>query len=58
MYITGKEQKEMIRSDFYMFQKKLVMKDSVETLRQGFEEDKKRLVKAMEKSARKAQKGV
>lgn len=32
-YITGKEQKEMIRSDFYMFQKKLVMKDSVETLR-------------------------
>lgn len=34
----------------------MVMKSSIDELREGFEADKKRLHKAMEKSARKAQK--
>lgn len=44
----------MIRNDFYKFQKRMVMKGSIDELRKGFEEDKKRLQKAMEKTARKA----
>lgn len=39
-----------------MFQKKLVMKDSLEKLRQGFEEDKKRIQKSMDKDVRRKQK--
>ncbi len=57
-YISGKEKKELIKSDFYMFQKRMVMKSSIDDLRKGFEEDKKRLQKAMEKSARKAQRSM
>jgi hypothetical protein len=41
-----------------MFQKRMVMKSSIDDLRKGFEEDKKRLQKAMEKSARKAQRSM
>jgi hypothetical protein len=39
-----------------MFQKKLVMKDSLEKLRQGFEEDKRRIQKSMEKDSRRKEK--
>jgi hypothetical protein len=39
-----------------MFQKKLVMKESLEKLRQGFEEDKKRIQKSMEKDSRRKDK--
>lgn len=53
-YVSGKDQKELIKRDFYMFQKRLVQKDSVEKLREGFEDSKKRLQKSMDKSARRA----
>ena len=55
-YISGKEHKDLIKRDFYMFQKKLVMKESLEKLRQGFEEDKKRIQKSMEKDSRRKEK--
>lgn len=55
-YIPGKEHKELIKRDFYMFQKRLVQKDTIEDLRKGFEEDKKRLQKSMEKTARRDKK--
>ena len=49
-YVSGQEAKNLIKRDFYMFQKKLSMKSDLEKLREGFEQDKKRLQKAMEKS--------
>ena len=52
-YITGKEQKDLVKRDFYMFQKKMVLKSDLEKLRDGFEADKKRLEKAIDKSNRK-----
>jgi hypothetical protein len=42
-YISGKEHKEIIKRDFYMFQKKFAQKESLDTLKKSFEEDKKRL---------------
>ena len=39
-----------------MFQKLLAQKDSLETLRAGFEADKKRLQKALDKQARREKK--
>ena len=29
-YISGKEQKDLVRADFYQFQKRLVQKDKIE----------------------------
>lgn len=55
-YVTGKERKEKVKSDFYMFQKRLAQKDSLETLKAGFEADKKRLQKALDKQARRENK--
>ena len=48
-YTTNKEKREQIKSDFYMFQKRLAMKSELEALREGFEKDRKRLAKAMAK---------
>jgi len=48
-YTTNKEKREQIKSDFYMFQKRLAMKSELETLREGFEKDRKRLAKALAK---------
>ena len=48
-YVPNSEKKDKIKQDFYMFQKKIVMKSQLEQLREGFEHDKKRLEKAMRK---------
>jgi len=48
-YTTGKAKRNAIKQDFYMFQKKLVMKSELEKLREGFEADRKRLDKALRK---------
>ena len=48
-YVTNKSKKDAIKNDFYMFQKKLVMKSELEKLREGFEADRKRLNKALRK---------
>ena len=52
-YVPNSEKKDKIKQDFYMFQKKIVMKSQLETLREGFENDKKRLEKAMRKKREK-----
>jgi hypothetical protein len=51
--VTNKEKRNQIKQDFYMFQKKIAMKSSLEELRSGFEKDKKRLEKAMRKENKK-----
>ena len=48
-YVTNKEKRSQIKADFYMFQKRLAMKSELETLREGFEKDRKRLAKALSK---------
>ena len=50
-YTTNKEKREQIKSDFYMFQKRLAMKSELEALREGFEKDRKRLAKALSKKS-------
>ena len=55
-YISGKEQKDLVKADFYQFQKRLVQKDKIAELREGFEADKKRMQKMMDKAARRDQK--
>jgi hypothetical protein len=52
-YVTNKTKRDQIKQDFYMFQKKLAMKSSLDELRAGFEKDKKRLEKAMRKETKK-----
>ena len=47
--MTNKSKKDSIKNDFYMFQRKLVMKNELEKLRDGFEADRKRLAKALSK---------
>lgn len=36
-YITNQEKKNQIKQDFYMFQKRLVMKSDIEKLKENFE---------------------
>ena len=48
-YTTQKEKRQGIKNDFYLFQKKLALKSSLDELKAGFEKDKKRLEKAMRK---------
>lgn len=55
-YVTTKAKKDGIKKDFYMFQKKLIMKSELEKLREGFEADRKRLSKALSKEKSKTAK--
>ena len=57
-YITNKEKRNAIKADFYMFQKRLAMKNELEALREGFEKDRKRLAKALSKKAARQEKAV
>ena len=50
-YTSNKEKRNQIKADFYMFQKRLAMKSELETLREGFEKDRKRLAKALSKKS-------
>lgn len=49
-YTTNKEKKAQLKNDFYKFQVKDVKKKALEDLRKGFEEDRRRLAKALTKS--------
>ena len=57
-YTTNKEKRNQIKQDFYMFQKRLAMKSDLETLREGFERDRKRLAKALQKKEAKQAQAV
>ena len=48
-YLTNKEKNAMVKNDFYKFQLKDVKKQKLEELRKGFEEDRKRLSKLLQK---------
>ena len=48
-YTTNRDKKNQIKQDFYMFQKRIAMKNELESLREGFEKDRKRLAKALAK---------
>ena len=57
-YTTNKEKKEQIKQDFYMFQKRLAMKSELENLREGFEKDRKRLAKALDKKSARSEAAI
>ena len=57
-YTTNKEIKSQIKSDFYMFQKRIAMKNELEALKEGFEADRKRLAKALDKKASRQEKAA
>ena len=57
-YTTNKEKRNQIKADFYMFQKRLAMKNELEALREGFEKDRKRLAKALSKKANRQEKAA
>lgn len=48
-YTTSKQKKAMLANDFYKFQIKEVKKQQLEDLRKGFEEDRRRLAKMLQK---------
>lgn len=54
VYVTGKEQKELVKRDFYKFQKRVAMRSDLEQLKESFEADKKRMQKAIDKDSRRA----
>lgn len=55
-YTTNKEKWASISNDFYKFQIKEVKKQQLEDLRKGFEEDRRRLAKMLEKKQEKERK--
>lgn len=48
-YTTNKNKRLLIQNDFYKFQFKETKKQKLEELREGFEEDKRRLAKMLVK---------
>ena len=55
-YTTTKKKKAALQNDFYKFQMKDYKKQKLEELRTGFEEDRRRLQKMMQKKQDKQQK--
>lgn len=55
-YTSNKEKKDALNKDFYKFQIKDVKKQQLEDLRQGFEEDRRRLAKMLLKKQEKEKK--
>ena len=55
-YTSNKEKRALLNNDFYKFQVKEVKKQQIEDLRKGFEEDRRRLAKMLEKKQEKERK--
>lgn len=55
-YTSNKEKNALISNDFYKFQVKEARKQQLDDLRKGFEEDRRRLAKMLEKKQEKEKK--